>query len=246
MISTQVRLSDGIVPLDNSDPSLFPRFARVKHYPEKYGKTYIVYSYPQYMWKKISGIPEVFQYTQVSNQAPVAMTKKVQDWMFGLFLEAGQGLPLEVIKTAWRKTYNGMRAFTNHAGFPERCNFIDDPGCDGGIPSLYPVMSCGATLKVLREVVKAGTVLAEFECLNVNHADTFKQTWKNNTHLIYAAVNWHNDFAGTGGNAEPFPGLDGRDVPVPLLSTKSVGYIEKSWLIYLTAGLPLPVDPYKF
>ena len=90
--------------------------------------------------------------------------------------------------------------------------------------------------------------MAEFEVLNVNDPVTFQKTWKDNTHLIYAAVNWNNndEADGMGGQAEPFPGLNGRDVPVPLLSTKSVGYIEKSWLIPLEKGIHLPVNPYKY
>lgn len=247
-----------VVPPTPPPPSIpFPRYARVKHYPEfNKGKSIIEISYSAGMAKKLKGIPEVFQYVQRPNQKSVAMTREIQNWMFSLFLEKRGSHPMEDTIKGWTSTYSGGRAFNNKAGFPACYNAITGQG--SGLPMLAPVLSCGATLKIIGEVNKAhGIKLAEFEVINVNDPETLRhitldnpmelreETWtlKDIPHLIYFACNWINSPLPHGHGAA-FPGLGGRDVPIPLLSTVSTGLVDITRIKYLSAGDQIPAYPY--
>ncbi len=226
----------------------FPVYARVKHFQERYGVSYLEHTHAP---KKCNGLPEVFQYTQTATQKPVKMNRKIQEWMFSLFEESakGNGQNHDAIVKGWTSTFAGGRAFTNKAGFPAYNNYIKYPKTDDddNDPKLGYIMSCGATIKVLREVKKSGgVVLVEFEVINISKLNT-SWKWSDIPHLVYAAVNNIRDTDGgkyPHGQDVPFPGLAGHDVPIPLLSTIDTGLLDKGWVEYLPAGTKLPAYPY--
>jgi len=109
---------------------------------------------------------------------------------------------------------------------------------------LQPTICHGATVKVLRTFEKAGIVQAAIEVLDAYNPDTLTKTYKDNPWLIFPAVNWAR-YPLPYGRGEPFPKLDGADVPIPLLGYHTTeAYIDASWLRYLTPDEVFPPNPY--
>jgi len=221
----------------------FPKYVRVKHWVERFGKTILEMNYRPPL---PAGIPEVWQYTTKAKINHVSMTEPIQRWMFAEFVKsaAGNGMRLADIMRGWASAMNGARAFTNKCGTPQYHDFINGTAEENEPMKLMQIISSGATIKVLR-VGLAGSAkipTAEFEVMDALDPNTLKKTWAEYPHLWFAAVNWSLDRG-----AEPFPQLGMRHVPIPLLANGVTrATIEEAWLEYLEPNAPLPADPYKY
>ncbi len=226
-------------------------FAQVKNHVEMFGENILEYTNVP---ERFGGIPSVFQLISTAQTRPVTMTRELQEWAFGLMLEtAPHYMSRADVKKAYANAYMGSKAFTNGSGWDTQpdggglvyADWILETGLDNPEGwKLQNTICHGATVKVLRTFSKAGIVQAAIECLDAYNADTLTKTYKDSPWLIFPAVNWSR-YPLPYGHGEPFPKLDGADVPIPLLGYHTTeAYIDNSWLRYLSDDEPFPANPY--
>ena len=229
----------------------WPRYAQVKNHVEMFGINILDYTNVP---KRFNGIPSVFQLIQTATQKPVTLTRPLQEWIFSLFLENAPVYMTraEVVK-CWANAFMSSKAFTNGVGWDKideetgeylYADFIQGTGETREGFKLQPVISHGSTVKVLRPpFAKAGIMQAEIEVLDAFDPNTLKLNYRDNRHVIFPAVNWYR-FPLPDGISEPFPKLDGRDVPIPMLGNHTtVSYIDAAWLRFLSPE-EVPAQPY--
>lgn len=193
------------------------------------------------------GMPDVFQLIQLPDQRPVTMTRGLQEWAFSLMEEAAPShFTRDDVITCWASTNRGMRAYYNKTGWDDGfADYIQGINLDAEPMRLQPAISRGATVKVLRAPFwKAGIWQAEIECADAFDPKTLSLTWAGHIHLMFPAMNWSREPLPFG-KSEPFPKLDGNDVPIPFLGNHTnKAYIGNDWLRYLVPREPVPAYPY--
>lgn len=231
----------------------YPRYAQIKNHVEVFGINFLEYSQVP---ARFQGIPSVTQRIQTAKERPVLMTRPIQEWMFSLFMEnAPAGYTRSQVVTCWRSTMEGWRAFTNKTGWDNgNADYIQGINDGAEAMRLQPTMSHGATLKVLRPPFQMGnkTWRVAFEILDAFDPKTLTLNYKDNRHVISAAINWYRGFINgkrdplhPHGWADPFPKLGGNDVPIPMLGNHvTESYIELEWVRWMRPDETLPLNPY--
>ena len=222
----------------------WPRYAQVKNHVEMFGVNILDFTNVP---ERFNGIPSVFQQVQTPKNKPISLAPHIQRWMFELFREcAPVGMSDADIKKCWKNAFMGAKAFTNKTGWDNGYQDVileENMGAENF--KLQPTICHGATVKVLREpFYKGGILQAEIEVLDVLDSSIVDRTYAENRHLIFPAINWHR-FPLPHGKADPFPYLDGRDVPIPLLGYGTTkGYLDATWLRYMDDSEQFPANPY--
>lgn len=235
-----------------SKPTTWPRFARIKHWHERYGRSYIaqrrVEESNQYLHAGAGGDPAVFQLVQRPTDKAVSLTPELEMWMKRLFVESSQGrLSDSMVVRAYKGAMKGNRAYTNFSGWDSQDGHQSVViGCNLGMEpmKLQLTIGNGATIKVLGEARRvAGIMSYPIEVLNAQDPKTLTRTLKDAWWLIFPASNSTLEPAPEG-QVDPFPYLGDYDVPIPLLANNTtVGYVEAGWVEFL-GDISEPVYPY--
>jgi hypothetical protein len=233
----------------------YHRFAQVKNHVQMYGVNILDYPDTK-VPASVNGIPSVRQLIQTAQQKPVTLSRDLQEWMFGLMLDAApDGMSRADVVKCWANAYMGSKAFTNRTGWDTvdeetgkltYADYIQGTGLENSEGfKLQPCICHGATVKVMRDpFFKAGVWQCEIEIADAFDPFTLSLNYENAPHLIFPAINWTR-YPLPYGQADPFPKLGGRDVLIPLLGNHTtVGYIELDWLRFIEPGEQLPANPY--
>ena len=244
MSRTVTVYNDGSFTTNTPVPSYFPRFARVKHWHERYfnpqgqGLSYVaanrmLQNNPHLYGTNCKGLPSVFKLNMGSADHPVVMTEKIQRWMFRMLKEStGMLDPTQ----CWRNLTEHQKAYTNGMGREDGytdwilgVNLVEDSGM-----KLDLTIANGATIKILGDKFKrGGEWVYPFEVLNASDPSILNLTYAKAWWLVFAATNSTVDPV-TEGRVDPFPYGGARDVPVPLLANNTtVGHIESGWVEFL-------------
>ena len=220
-------------------PSPYPTFGRVKHFHERFGRSYIAQkrideNNPS-LYAGAGGDPAVFQLRSDGN--PVLLTPALESWMYRLLVESSQGkLSSNQVKLAYRSMLQGQRAYTNGFGWNDGYqSIILGENIGRGLMKLNLTIANGATVKLLGDKVwRKGEYQYPIEVLNAQDLSTLSRTLKANWWTIFTATNSTVDPAPEG-KVEPFPKLENSnttyDVVIPLLANNAtVGWIESGWI----------------
>lgn len=239
-------------PAPVAAPTTWPRFARIKHWHERYGRSYIaqrrVEESNPYLHAGAAGDPAVFQLVQKASDKAVTLTPELEMWMKRLFVESSNGhvVDKEVIR-AYKNATQGGKAFTNYSGWDSQEGHQSVViGCNLGMEpmKLQLTIGNGATVKVVGPLTQlGGQVVYPIEVLNAHDPATLKRTLKDAWWLIFAATNSTIEPAPEG-QVDPFPYLADYDVPIPLLANHATrAYVEAGWIEFL-GDISAPVYPY--
>lgn len=248
-------------PTDPTTPPIvtteWPRFARVKHWHERYqgpdgrGLSYIAAKRQlegdPTLHPLAGGDPAVFQLNQSSTDRPVSLTPDLEKWIYRLDIESSQGKVSNAqVRKTFRNKMHGGKAFTNRTGWSNgyfSAVLGENPGADP--QRLQLTIANGATIKVIGPKTRRGGVdVYPIEVLNAQDPNTVNRTLKDAWWMIFAATNSTIEPAPEG-RVEPFPHLENYDVMIPLLANNTtVGYIEAGWVEFLEGPLSAPVYPY--
>jgi len=236
--------------IEESVPT-FPTFARVKHWHERFGLSYLAYA----RWESGNprlhagsyGDPAVFQLNCSSSDHPVHMTPEIENWALGLLRQSSKGTMTEdKLKLAYRNLYEGMKAFTNGFGWDDGYqSVILNLNMGKEAQKLQLTMANGATIKILGRIQRRGGQLVyPFEVMNAQDPNTLKRTLKDSWWLMFPATNSTLE-PQPKGTVEPFPKLNDYDLIVPMLANNTnVGYIQAEWVEFLGNNITQPVFPY--
>lgn len=239
-----------VAPPPLPPPSTYPQFARIKHWHERYGRSYIAQRRIEENNPRLhagaSGDPAVFQLVQKSSDRPVSMTPEIEWWIKRLFVESanGQATDAQVIQ-AYRNAWSGQKAFNNFASWSDGYQSVVLNAHMGKEPmKLQPTICNGATVKVLGpKTTVVGHQVYPIEVLNAQDKNTVKRTLKDAWWMIFAATNSTIEPAPEG-NVDPFPYLNDHDIVIPLMGNNTtVAYVEAGWIEFL-GNIQYPVYPY--
>ncbi len=238
------------VTLTHAQPIQWPQFARVKHWHERYGRSYIaqrrVEENNPNLHAGAGGDPAVFQRVQLPKDRPVAMTTEIERWIYGLFVEASNGrVPERAVIQAYRNAFSPQKAFTNFTSWGDGRQSVILPANLGNEPmGLQPTICNGATVRVTGNKTRVGgQECYPIEVFNAQDPAILKRTLKDAWWLIFAATNSTIEPAPEG-QVDPFPYNGDYDVPIPSMNNNSTtGYIEAGWIEF-TGNITAPVYPY--
>jgi hypothetical protein len=237
-------------------PSGFPRFARVKHWHERYfnaagqGLSYIaamrqISGNPR-LYTGAGGDPSVFKLNSTSTDRAVHLTPDIEWWMFNLLRQSSKGMLLtSQVKTAYKNMLQGQKAFTNFAGWSDGYQSVVLNMNIGAEPQrLMLAMANGATIRVLGDKIKRGGQWCyPFEVMNAQDKNTLNRTLKDSWWLMMPATNSTVEPAPEG-TVNNFPYFGNYDAIIPMLANNTtVGYIQAEWVEFL-GNITQPVYPY--
>jgi len=215
----------------------YPHMAQLKNHVQMFGKS-ILYCDPVVpLWQ--SSIPSVRQYLQDSDQYAVTLTPDAEAWMFELFKETAPiTMTLTDIKKCFASTFDGARAFCNKTAWNNGYkSIVLGENLSSKMWKLQPTICHGATIEILRPPFwKMNQWQVSFRVLNINRPDEFlNMNYRDNRTVIFEAINWYR-YPLPYGKADPFPKLDWKPVPIPLLSNKDEGHLELDWISFYGYG----------
>lgn len=231
-------------------PSVFPQFARIRHWHERYGVSYIarrrIEENNPRLHAGAGGDPAIFQLSTRPKDKAVYMTPEIEWWMYGLFKEScGNRLLESQIKQAYRNAFSGQKAFNNFTSWEDGYQSVVLGSHIGAEPQRLQLVICnGATVKVVGPATTiAGSRVYPIEVMNAQDKNTLKRTLKDAWWLIYTATVSTIEPAPEG-QVDPFPYLGDYDIPIPLLANNTtVGFVEAGWVEFL-GNITEPSFPY--
>lgn len=221
-------------------------FARVKHFPEVYGLSYVAYQREQKPGGfTAAGYPEVFKLISESGDRPVSLTPALEAMWVRLLTE-GSGLPIAKVLQAYGNLTMDGRAFTDRGSWTNGYQSVPLNENIGAEPmKMVTIIGGGATVKVISGQLRLGNLnVHKIEVMNSLDPATAKATYKTHWWMIYhAPIGYHDPYPL--GVVETFPQLNDLPVRIPLMAHgKNYAYIESKWLEMLPAGIDRPVYPY--
>jgi hypothetical protein len=234
-------------------PIALPRWpypARVMHWHERYGLSYIAWKQKYEGWPAgISGDPAVVPLIHPSDWKPPLLTPELEWWWYGLMRQASHGtLNDDVIDKCYANTLDGAKAYTDYSGWTNgNQSVVLNVNLGASLMRMGGRIANGATVIVTGDAVQvAGHWCWPIRLLDALDKNTLLQTWGGCWWGIFAATNSvYNPFPY--GVVDPFPifGDAGWSVPVPLLGQgTTTGYIECDWLEWLPYGTAARQWPY--
>lgn len=217
----------------------WPYPARVKHWHERYGLSYVAWKQKNEGWPLgITGDPAVVPLVHPSDWQPPLLTPDLEWWWYRLMIQASHNTLLDdVIYRCYEQTTRGDKAFTDYAGWDNgNQSVVLGVNLGASLMRMGGRIANGATVLVTGDAVEiAGKLCWPIRLLDALSPSTLLQTWKSCWWGIFAATNSVRE-PYPFGVVDPFPilGDAGWSVPVPLLGQgTTTGYIEHDWVEWL-------------
>ena len=222
-------------------------YARVRHFPEVYGLSYVAYQRQQKPNGFPSqGYPEVFKTVSEADDRPVSLTPALEEFWLRLLAE-GSGLARDKVLQAYGNLTMDGRAFTDRGSWTNGYQSVPLGENIGAEPmKMVTIIGCGMTVKVISDQLTLGNGLKvhKIEVLNSLDPLTLKATRKTHWWAVYnAPIGYYDPYPL--GVVGTFPQLAGQPVSIPLMAHgKNYAYIESKWLEFLPDSTNKPVYPY--
>jgi hypothetical protein len=188
------------------------------------------------------------------NSAYERMTEPWQRFWFELLKRFDNNTLSEAaLKNRWAGLTNDGKAFTNQHGSSTHRDYINQANMDAEDMGQENVTTCGNVVLAAGEPVqKMGQIYLPVKCIDRYSPpppvdDVMDKPWfihRATVCLPYKVDPKPTPTAPNGTfRVNPFPDLDGRDVPVPFISRGGINYIDMRRLRKLNSGEPIP-SPY--
>jgi hypothetical protein len=199
---------------------------------------------------KVGGLPDTVKLLECRW---IPLTRSMQEfWFAQLVQSAGGSMTFKELKSAWASLTCGWRAYTNRHGWDNGyADYINGVNTNRSPMGFEPILTGGNVVEILdtAPITKYGQKYWKIRTIdatnfNITAAEVNRRT---DPYVITLATNscrrgfdqnkkkWMIEKV-----EEPFPQLNGRDVPVPLFSDKSYNYIEASRVRIMRPGEPIP------
>lgn len=211
-------------------------------------------SHPPYL-PRVYGMDKGFPETEKClNSNFERMTEPWQWFWFELLKRFDHSnLPETTLKRRWANLTHGNKAFTNKHGSDTHRDYINQTNMEAEDMGHENVTTCGNV------VMAAGTPVKTMErlylpvkCIDRNQPpppieEVINQPWFIHRATVCLPYQVDSTPLPTAPNGtfrvNPFPDLDGQDVPVPFISKGGINYIDMRRLRMLNPGEPIP-SPY--
>jgi hypothetical protein len=182
------------------------------------------------------------------------MNETWQRFWFELFKRFDNNvLPEERLKKRWANLTHGSKAFTNMHGSNTHRDYINGQNMEAEEMGQENVTTCGNVVLAAGEPVKkVSKMFLPVQCIDRNLPpppidQVISQPWfvhRATVCLPFLVDSTPQPNAPNGKfRVNPFPDLDGRDVPVPFISKGGMNYIDMRRLRKLNPGDAIP-SPY--
>jgi hypothetical protein len=199
---------------------------------------------------KVGGLPDTVKLLECRW---IPLTRAMQEfWFAQLVQSAGGTMSPKELKSAWAALTCGWRAYTNRHGWDNGyADFINGVNIGKAPMGFEPIITGGNVVEITdsQPIRKYGVLYWKIRTIDVHNFNITAAEVDRNTdpYVITLATNscrrdfdinrkkWMNERV-----EEPFPQLNGKDVPVPLFSDKPYNYIDASRVRILKPGEAIP------